>query len=208
MDQPKVDLRERTRSMVRAQLAEAALQLFIEQGFEETTVEQIASATGLSRRSFHRYFSSKEDVFEQWSVETGEQIASALAARPPEEPPWLALRRAFDDLVQEMSTNPMSLDITRMMLNTPALHATHLHKHAHWRDLLADALQQRLADNGRGPAGIAAVALAGAALASLDSAQSQWVAEDNQQPLDELVDQSMNAVAPLAGPADSQRRHD
>jgi AcrR family transcriptional regulator len=147
------------------------------------TVEQIAAATGLSRRSFHRYFSSKEDVLGQWFVEMGQQIAAALAARPPEERPWLALRRAFDDLVQGMSARPETLDIARMLLNTPALHCSHLQKHAHWRGLLADVLQQRLTEGARGPARIAAVALAGAALASLDSAQSEWVSEGNQRPL-------------------------
>ncbi|MCH7231290.1 TetR/AcrR family transcriptional regulator [Glycomyces sp. L485] len=206
MEESKVGLRERTRNMVRAQLADAALKLFVEQGFEATTVEQIAAETGLSRRSFHRYFSSKEDVFGQWFVEMGRQLAEALAARPPEESPWFALRRAFDELVQDMSARPEALDITRMVANTPALHATHLQKHAHWRDVLADVLQRRLAENGRGPDRIASVALVGAALASLDSAQSEWASEGNDLTLDELLDRAMNAVAPLSAPEDHLQR--
>lgn len=193
-------LRERTRNVVRAELGQAAVKLFVEQGFEETTVEQIAAATGLSRRSFHRYFSSKEDVLGQWFVEMGQKIAAALTARPREEAPWYALRRAFDDLVEGLSARPESLVLTRMMLNTPALHASHLQKHAHWAAALADVLQQRLAETGGKPARIAAVALAGAALAGLESAQSEWVSEDNQRPLGELVDEAMNAVAPLVRP--------
>jgi AcrR family transcriptional regulator len=208
VDEPKVGLRERTRNAVRAQLAEAALKLFVEQGFEATTVEQIAAVTGLSRRSFHRYFSSKEDVLGQWFAEMGQQIAAALAARPHHEHPWLALRRAFDDLVQGMSTRPEARVMTRMMLDTPALHASHLHKYAHWRVLIADVLQHRLAEGGSRPARIAAVALAGAALASLESAQSEWVSEGNQRPLDELTDEAMNAVAPLTGPAPNSRQRD
>lgn len=201
MDEPKVGVRERTRNVVRAQLAQAALKLFVEQGFEVTTVEQIAAEMGLSRRSFHRYFSSKEDVLGQWFAEMGEEIAEALAARPSHEPPWLALRRAFDGLVQGMSARPEARVMTRMMLNTPALHASHLHKYAHWRLLLADVLQQRATEGDGAPARTAAVALAGAALAGLESAQEQWVAEDNKQPLADLVDEAMNAVAPLtAGP--------
>ena len=205
MDEPKVGLRERTRNAVRSQLAEAALKLFVEQGFEATTVEQIAAAMGLSRRSFHRYFASKEDVLGQWFAEMGQQIGEALAARPRHESPWLALRRAFDDLVQGMSARPEARVMTRMMLNTPALHASHLHKYAHWRVLLADVLQDRIADGGKTPDRIAAVALAGAALASLESAQEEWVAEGNKRPLDELTDDAMNAVAPLTEPANSPR---
>jgi AcrR family transcriptional regulator len=196
VDEPRIGLRERTRNAVRAQLAEAALKLFVEQGFEATTVEQIAAATGLSRRSFHRYFAGKEDVLGQWFVEMGEQLAAALAARPAQEPPWLALRRTFDDLVRALTARPEALLITRMMLDTPALHASHLHKYAHWRVLLAGVLQHRLSP----PARLAADALAGAALASLDSAQAEWVARGNRRPLSELVDQAMSAVAPLAGP--------
>jgi AcrR family transcriptional regulator len=195
VDEPKVGLRERTRNAVRAQLGQAAVKLFVEQGFEATTVEQIAAATGLSRRSFHRYFAGKEDVLGQWFVEMGQTIATALTARPPQESPWFALRRAFDDLVDGLSARPESLVMTRMMLNTPALHASHLQKHAHWAALLADVLQQRLGESSR----VAAVALAGAALAALESAQQEWVSEDNRRPLGELVDEAMNAVAPLDG---------
>lgn len=186
-------LRERTRNAVRAQLGQTAVKLFVEQGFEATTVEQIAAATGLSRRSFHRYFAGKEDVLAQWFAEMGQKIAAELEARPAGEPPWYALRRCFDGLVEALSARPESLVMTRMMLNTPALHASHLHKHAHWAALLADVLQQRLG----GPARFAAVALAGAALAGLESAQTEWVSEDNERPLGELVDEAMNAVAPL-----------
>jgi AcrR family transcriptional regulator len=201
MEEPKVGLRERTRNMVRMELAQAAQKLFVEQGFEATTVEQIAAATGLSRRSFHRYFAGKEDVFGQWFVEMGRQVAAALAARPADERPWLALRRTFDDLVQEMSTRPEALALTRTILNTPALQAAHLQKHALWRDALADVLQERLAEGGRELGRIAASALVGAALAALDAAQNQWVAEDNEQSLDALLDEAMKAIAPLSDPA-------
>lgn len=196
-------LRERTRNAVREQLAEAALKLFVEQGFEATTVEQIAAATGLSRRSFHRYFASKEDVLGQWFVEMGEQLAAALASRPPEEAPWYALRRTFDGLIEGLSSRPEALSITRMMLNTPALHGSHLEKQAQWRSALGEVLRQRLADGASRPAHVAAVALVGAALASLDSAQAEWVSEDNHRPLDRLVDEAMNAVAPLPGLSDT-----
>lgn len=209
MDESTWGLRERTRNMVRTQLAEAALKLFVEQGFDATTVEQIATVTGLSRRSFHRYFSSKEDVLGQWFAEKGQELAAALAARPTHEPPWLALRRAFDCLVHAMSARPEARLITHMMLNTPALHASHLHKAAHWRLLLADVLQHRRTEGGSAPARIAAIALAGAALASLESAQEEWVSDGNQRPLDELTDEAMNAVAPLAaGPVRTPQPRD
>src|SRR4051812_710609 len=94
----EVGLRERTRRAVRAELVEIAVNLFLTQGFEATTVEQIAAAAGLSRRSYFRYFASKDDVFVEVISVLGQGVAAALTARPPEEAPWAALRRSFDPL--------------------------------------------------------------------------------------------------------------
>ena len=60
--EPTPGLRERTRRAVHREIAEAGMALFLDQGFEETTVDQIAEAAGISRRSFFRYFATKEDV--------------------------------------------------------------------------------------------------------------------------------------------------
>ena len=96
--EPVTGLRERTRQAVRAELVQVALGLFLENGFEATTVEQIATEVGLSRRSFHRYFATKDDVLTQALSLIGDKIADELAGRPIDEPPWTALRRAFDSL--------------------------------------------------------------------------------------------------------------
>jgi AcrR family transcriptional regulator len=196
MDEVRVRLRERTRSAVRAQLADTAMDLFVRQGFEATTVEQIAAETGLSRRSFHRYFSGKEDVLREWFAGIGAGIADALFARPVDERPWPALRRAFDGVVEAMTTSPEARVITRMMLGSPALYGTHQQKVAQWRTLLADVLEQRLAHGGSPQGRTAALALASAALVSLECAQLQWISDDNTKPLAELVDEAMNAIAP------------
>ena len=61
IDQP-LGLRDRTRLAVRDQIARAATALFVSQGFDRTTIDEVAAAAGLSRRSFFRYFETKEDV--------------------------------------------------------------------------------------------------------------------------------------------------
>jgi AcrR family transcriptional regulator len=93
-------LRQRKREVVQEALSEAAEELFLSSGFERTTVEQIAHAAGVSRRTFFRYYESKEDVLVERSDRLGERLYAELAARPREEPPLLAIRNALVPAVE------------------------------------------------------------------------------------------------------------
>lgn len=190
---PALPLRERTRRAVRKELQTVAIGLFLRQGFEATTVEQIAEAAGLSRRSFHRYFASKDDVLTAALEDSGAAIAAGIAARPETESPWLALRRGFDDLVA--SAGPEAVPMMRAMLQSTALSSSHAQKEASWQQAMADALAPRLPDTPDRP--LQARALAAAALACLTAAQFDWIADDGARPLGPLVDTAMSAVAPL-----------
>jgi AcrR family transcriptional regulator len=92
---PPKSLRQRKQEVVREALSAAAEELFLSRGFERTTVEQIARAAGLSRRTFFRYYESKEDVLVERSDRVGERFYAELAARPREEAPLLAIRNAL-----------------------------------------------------------------------------------------------------------------
>jgi AcrR family transcriptional regulator len=172
-------LRERTRRAVAAEITDAAIDLFAAQGFEATTIEQIATAAGLSRRSFFRYFSTKEEVLLQSLDATGQHLASALAARPVDEAPWTALRRSFDVLVEAMDADPdRSVVLLHMLLASPALHGAHLAKQAKWQGLLTAALLARMGlslEDADTSAWLRASSLAGSALACLEAAQVAWV---------------------------------
>jgi AcrR family transcriptional regulator len=93
-------LRQRKREVVRVALSDAAEELFLSRGFERTTIEQIAHAAGVSRRTFFRYYESKEDVLVERSDRLGERLYAELAARPGEEPPLLAIRNALVPAVE------------------------------------------------------------------------------------------------------------
>src|ERR1700683_3395414 len=99
-------LRNRATRAVRAEIAAVAIRLFLEQGFEKTTVDQIAVEAGLSRTSFFRYFATKEDVLLGHLEDLGQKVRDALAARPAEEAAWQALRRSFDLLIAERLAYP------------------------------------------------------------------------------------------------------
>jgi len=118
-----LSLAERKRQLVRDQLGEAALRLLASQGYEETTVEQIVAAAGVSRRTFFRYFKSKEDVIVGSVGDLSATIRAELAARPEQENPQSAIRAALAVAVEQLASEPeKSVPIIRLLFDTPALH--------------------------------------------------------------------------------------
>jgi AcrR family transcriptional regulator len=190
-------IRDRTRRAVRADLTEIAIDLFLAHGYDEVTVEQIADEAGISRRTFHRYFPSKDAVLTDALAEAGERVARALSRRPAREEPWTALRRAFDVLVAEMDGSDRALAMTRMMYGSPATHASHLRKQARWRRAIAGALAERLPGTDDRRRELEATALAAAAIACQESAQAAWVAGGPHDSLALLLDTAMGAVRPV-----------
>ncbi|HTR93876.1 MAG TPA: TetR family transcriptional regulator [Trebonia sp.] len=86
-------LRERKKARTRASLREHALRLFREQGYRDTTVEQIAAAAEVSPSTFFRYFPTKEDVVLQDDMDT--RVLEAFDRQPPELTPIAAVRAAM-----------------------------------------------------------------------------------------------------------------
>ena len=130
-------LRQRTRDAVREQIAEVALVMFDEQGFDETTVDQIAAAVGISPRSFFRYFASKEDVVLGDPMLYGEPVRQRLAQGLESMPVWQALRFGFEAVVETVESDPQwALRATRVMISTPSLRARNTEKHLAWMTVL------------------------------------------------------------------------
>lgn len=188
-------LRERMRATVRAEVTEVALRLFTVQGFDRTTVDQIAAEAGLSRASLFRYFGTKEDIVLVGLEGNGQHVAEALAARPDEERPWAALRRAFDVLVQVNEEAPeQTLSFLRMLQETPSLRARHFEKQLKWREQMVPEIARRLEVSPGRPEDPRPTALVAAALACLDAAARGWVACEGAVPLAVLLDRAMGAL--------------
>ncbi|TYK49289.1 TetR family transcriptional regulator [Actinomadura decatromicini] len=119
----RLPLRERKKLRTRGAIQDHALRLFTEQGYDETTVEQIAAAAEISPSTFFRYFPTKEDV-----VVTDEYdpvMAQLLREQPPEVPPLDALRAVLQDVLPQLYTSEIETIKTRMRLTAtvPALRA-------------------------------------------------------------------------------------
>jgi len=83
MKRDPLPVRERTRRAVRDELTQLAKDLFVEKGYDETTIDDLAAAAGMSKRTFFRYFASKEELVVGKYEILGEQLAED---RPPARP--------------------------------------------------------------------------------------------------------------------------
>jgi AcrR family transcriptional regulator len=187
-------LAQRKRQLVRDELAEAAMRLLAQQGFGATTIEQIVAAAGVSRRTFFRYFESKEDVIVQALADTGDELCAELGARPAAEPAAAALHHTFAAFVHKITEHPeKTLRITQLVLGSPALLARYLERQAQWQADLAAVLSRR---TGQDPAGLRPALAAGVALTAFYTALTRWAASDGTCELAELVDEAFDVVAP------------
>jgi AcrR family transcriptional regulator len=100
-------LRERKKQRTRAMLIDAAMDLCVRQGYEQTTVEQIAEAADVSSRTFSRYFVTKDAVFLTLIEDYADQVAIELAAVPPGVGPLEALRMANVATLKLVANRPM-----------------------------------------------------------------------------------------------------
>jgi AcrR family transcriptional regulator len=186
-------MRERTRRAVHAEITAAAMKLFAENGFDSTTVDQIAAAAGISRRSFFHYFGSKEDVVIGDMVTLGESVRVVLEAQPASMSAWDALRAALSTLQGDDNSE---LAVAKLYFDAPSLRARHLEKHLRWQALFEPDIARRLGprnDGGTGPDPRARAVIA-ASLAALDTAIDAWRESGGEADPAELYDEAVAAI--------------
>jgi AcrR family transcriptional regulator len=173
-------LQQRKRDLVREAIAHAAWDLFAGEGYEASTVSEIARAAGVSRRTFFRYFSSKEDVVVGTSDALAEDVLAAFAQRPPGEAPLVAIRRALRPVIESRLAEPAEARaIIRLLRESRTLRRAMLERHARMEERLAKLIARRLAKDTRRDATPALLAFVTRAL--LDTAFNVWF---DQQPKD------------------------
>src|SRR5947199_10349596 len=127
IDRPRLGLRERRKKLTAAELEAAALRLFGERGFDAVTVDDIAAEADVSRRTFFRYFASKEDVLLADHFVQLARLRAAIAARPADRPVLTALRNALLSMTTNFEERrEMVILRGRLMRETPSLQARSL----------------------------------------------------------------------------------
>ena len=122
-EQPSPGLRERKKAKTRAAIQAAALHLFERQGYQATTVDQIAEMAEVSQSTFFRYFPSKEDVVLLDRYDP--LLLAALLAQPAELSPIAALRRTLRSVLGGLPAEELERERQRAMLvvSVPELRA-------------------------------------------------------------------------------------
>jgi AcrR family transcriptional regulator len=136
-------LRERKKERTRATIRAHALHLFVTQGYDETTVQQIIDEVEVSESTFFRYFPTKGDVV--LTDEFDPIIVATFLKQPPELGPIQALRRAFNEAFGQLTPEDVAEQSGRMqlILSVPELRASMLDQFGQAMRLLAEVLAER-----------------------------------------------------------------
>src|SRR5437763_2865762 len=137
-------LRERRKKLTAAELEAAALRLFGERGFDSVTVDDIAAEADVSRRTFFRYFASKEDVLLADHFVQLARLREAMAARPSDEPVLTALRNALLSMTGDFGDRKEKVILRgRIMRDKPSLQARSLVHKKEWEAALEEKVAER-----------------------------------------------------------------
>jgi TetR/AcrR family transcriptional regulator, regulator of mycofactocin system len=181
----------RRRITSREELEQTAFALFAAQGFEATTVDEIAAAAGIGRRTFFRYFPSKNDI--PWGAFEDEldRMRVRLKACPPEVPLMDAIRLALIDFNRvEPAQVPLHRRRMELLLRVPALLAHSTLRFTAWRDVVAEFVADR---TGRRPEELAPQAIAHAVLGVSVAAYEHWL-DHPAADLGPLLDDAMRQL--------------
>ncbi|MBY8884022.1 TetR family transcriptional regulator [Streptomyces sp. PTM05] len=189
---PALGLRERKKIRTRQGIRHAAYRLFERQGYDATTVEQIAAAAEVSPSTFFRYFPTKEDVV--LTDEYDPLMEAALLERPADEPIVDSLRQAVVPLARQMAAGEHDEMLQRMRLvrEVPAIRARMGENMSVSCGLLVDVLARR---TGRPADDLGLRIVVGALLGGWQETMMHWVENDGTEDLGALLERTLDILA-------------
>lgn len=185
-------LRDRQRAQIRAEIRRAAFRLFIERGYDAVTTEEIASAAGVSPRTFFRHVPTKEDLLLAPVRHGGAAIVNLLEQRPPRESPDVALINAIVERIRSFDQADVGQWREALLVAPGLLDKATIHTPAD-KERAAKLVGERM---GVTPADdIRPGLLVQLAFAAADFAFQQWVRQSGApRTLDLYVTEALEAV--------------
>jgi AcrR family transcriptional regulator len=194
-DSPPMSLRERKKRLAQAAIEETALRLFQQQGYEQTSIQDIANAVMMSSRTFFRYFASKEDVILEPMHAIQSEGLRFLQHAAPTESLHSALRATFEYLASLYQQQRASF-LTRyhVVMQIPSLASIYLYALVKTEPVLCEALYSRLetATNRQEIRFLVALYMA-----SLRVAIEEWLEQETQEDLLSLLSAYLDALLSL-----------
>lgn len=183
-------LRERKKQKTREAIQREATRLFQKQGYEETTIEQIAAAVEISPSTFFNYFRTKEDVVLYDAYDP--MVLTLFQARPSEEPLSESVRAVLDQLTGTLERDrEIILARSRLLLETPDLRAKLWSEVERAQVFFGVMLAQR---TGRNADDFEFRVVAIALVAGMMEAATEWVKQDGGVPMGELMKRALDAI--------------
>lgn len=194
VEKSPIGLRERKRQQTLARIAEAGLKLFIKNGYEATTLDAIAEASGISRRTFFYYLKSKEEVL--LAHESGDiprLLRPTFLEQSPKQSPISAARKTFLMLASRYMTKESVL-ADRILRSSETLRLRKEALHVQMEEVLAEAMYELWPEATRRPAlRLAAMT----AMTALRFAKDNWRQEDAAHPLTHYIDDAFDLLKHL-----------
>ncbi|MBN8932833.1 MAG: TetR family transcriptional regulator [Rhizobium pusense] len=135
-------LRERKKRETKKRLTEKGIALFLEKGFDDTTLDEIAAAAGISRRTFFYYFTSKDEILLSLQSGIGEMLADAVRKAPVTSTPIDAVREAALQVCNAIPTHDM-VEMDRLMRTSPSVQARKQASYVQQEGEIYEALRER-----------------------------------------------------------------
>jgi AcrR family transcriptional regulator len=169
--EPRPGLRERKKARTRASIREHALRLFREQGYDATTVDQIADAAEVSPSTFFRYFHTKEDVVLEDDIDL--LALGAFHDQPADLPIVAAFRAAAREALSTVTPEELASmrETSALILTVPELRARAMDEYTRTIDVIAEAAAHRV---GRDPGDFEVRIVAGAIIGVIMAATMPW----------------------------------
>ena len=178
----------------RGRLEQAAMELYGERGFDQTTVAEIAARAGLTERTFFRHYADKREVLFAGSEMLAELLVAAVAGAPASARPLDAVAAALEEvgaLIQESRGRDFARTRRSIIAANAELQERELIKLASWADTLAGALRDR------GVGDPAATLAAETGIAVFRVAFDRWVGDGNDRDLSALIRESLGELKAL-----------